>query len=110
MAYDEHLAGRVRQLLVRRKGFSEQKMFGGICFLLHGNMCCGVTTSQLMLRLGPEGAAEALQKEPHTRKMDFTGKPLKSMIYVTSGGYETDEDLKRWVQRAAKFASSLPAK
>ncbi len=109
MAYNEQLAERVRKLLRRRNGFSEKKMFGGICFLLNGNMCCGVTTNALMLRLGPEAAAQAL-KEPCTREMDFTGRPMKSMIYVDPEGYESDEDLKEWVQRAAEFAKSLPAK
>ncbi len=109
MAYDEQLAGRVRKLLSRRKGFAERKMFGGICFLLHGNMCCGVTTDALMLRLGREGAEAALG-EPFTREMDFTGRPMKSMIYVEAVGYELDDDLADWVRRAAKFASTLPAK
>lgn len=109
MAYDERLAERVRNVLKRRKGFSEKKMFGGICFLLNGNMCCGVTTEELMLRLGPEKAAEALE-EPHTREMDFTGRPMKSMVYVMPGGYRDEADLIDWVQRAVKFAGSLPAK
>ncbi len=109
MAYDEDLADRVRALLKRRKGFSEKKMFGGICFLLNGNMCCGVTTDDLMLRLGPEGAVDALT-EPNTREMDFTGKPMRSMIYVGPAGYESDAELKTWILQAAKFASSLPPK
>lgn len=109
MAYDEQLAGRVRKLLRRRKGFSEKKMFGGICFLLNGNMCCGVTGETLMLRLGKPAAARALE-EPFTREMDFTGRPLKSMIYVDPAGYGTDTDLKTWVDRAVKFARTLPAK
>jgi len=109
MAYDEQLASRVRKLLKRRKNFSERKMFGGICFMLGGNMCCGVTTSDLMLRLGPEAASAALM-EPCTREMDFTGRPMKGMIYVEPEGYETEADLKKWVQRAVRFAGSLPAK
>ncbi|NOX59320.1 MAG: TfoX/Sxy family protein [Planctomycetes bacterium] len=109
MAYDENLAARVRALLRRRNGFSEKKMFGGVCFLLNGNMCCGVTPNELMLRLGAEGAADAL-KEPNTREMDFTGKPMRSMIYVDPEGYDSDPELKSWVTQAAKFASSLPPK
>jgi len=84
-------------------------MFGGICFLLSGNMCCGVTTSELMLRLGPDGAASALE-EPHTRAMDFTGRPMKSMVYVEPEGYEHQDDLESWVALSADFAASLPAK
>ena len=109
MAYNEQLAERVRKLLRRRKSFSEKKMFGGIFFLLNGNMCCGVTTNALMLRLGNEGAAEALKK-PCTREMDFTGRTMKSMVYLDPEGYEYDEDLKEWVQRAADFGRTLPAK
>ena len=109
MAYDEQLATRVRKLLKRRKNYSERKMFGGICFMLGGNMCCGVTTDAIMLRLGRENAETALE-EPFTREMDFTGRPMKGMIYVDAGGYAADDDLKDWVQQAAKFAASLPVK
>ncbi|QDT89532.1 TfoX/Sxy family protein [Gimesia algae] len=109
MVFDEDLAQRVRQLMKRRKGFSERKMFGGICFMLHGNMCCGVIRDRLMLRLGEKRAQKALQ-EPATREMDFTGKPLKSMIYVEQPGYASAEDLKYWINQAVKFAQSLPAK
>ncbi len=109
MAYDERLAKRIRRLLKRRKGFSERKMFGGICFMLHGNMCCGVVKSDLMLRLGPQRAPQALN-EPHTRKMDFTKRPMKSMIFVEPAGCDDGEDLKHWVHQATAFASSLPPK
>lgn len=110
MAYDEHLAERVRQILKRRKNYSERKMFGGLCFMLGGNMCCGVERKYLMLRLGNEKAQKVLEEEPCTREMDFTGKPLKSMIYVEPEGFEEDEDLKYWVKMAADFAASLPVK
>jgi TfoX/Sxy family transcriptional regulator of competence genes len=84
-------------------------MFGGLAFLLNGNMCCGVTGDRLMLRLGEDGAREALA-EPHARPMDFTGKPMKSMIYVEPAGIASEEDLRKWVGRAVAFAASLPAK
>lgn len=109
MAYDEELAARVRHVLRRRRGITERKMFGGVAFMLKGNMCCGVLDDVLILRLGPELAAEALE-EPHTREMDFTGRPMKSMIYVEPAGYESDEDLREWVDFAVEFAKSLPAK
>ncbi len=109
MAYDEILAQRVYQLLKRRTGFSQRKMFGGICFMLHGNMCCGVTQNELMLRLGENNALKALEA-PYTREMDFTGKPLKSMIYVEQPGFEEDESLRYWVNQAVKFVQSLPPK
>ena len=109
MAYSEELASRIRQTLAPRADVMERKMFGGLAFMLRGNMCCGVVGDMLMLRLGNEGAAAALA-EPHTRPMDFTGKPLKSMIYVGPEGVAALEDLNRWVNRGADFAASLPPK
>jgi TfoX/Sxy family transcriptional regulator of competence genes len=84
-------------------------MFGGIAFLLNGNMCCGVLKSDLVLRLGEDGAVKAL-REPHTRVMDFTGKPLRSMVYVSPAGYRADVALRTWVKRALDYVKSLPAK
>lgn len=109
MAYDQDLAARIRQALAPRADVDERKMFGGLAFMISGNMCCGVAGDRLMLRLGNEGAAEAL-REPHTRPMDFTGKPMKSMIYVEAASIATPEDLHRWVNRAAEFADTLPPK
>ena len=109
MAYDESLAARVRRALAPRPDVDERKMFGGLAFMLRGNMCCGVAGDTLMLRLGNEGAAAALE-EPHTRPMDFTGKPMRSMVYVGSDGIAADDDLYRWINRAADFAATLPPK
>ena len=80
MGYSEVLAEQLRDGLRNVDGISERKMFGGIAFMLNGNMCCGVINKDLVLRLGDERAAAALN-ERHTRKMDFTGKPLKSMVH-----------------------------
>lgn len=109
MAFDQALTERIRKVLELRDGITERKMFGGLSFLLNGNMCCGVVDDLLVVRLGEDGAAEALA-EPHTRLMDFTGKPMKSMVYVTSDGTRADEALQGWVHRAVAYASSLPAK
>ncbi len=109
MAYQEAAAERIRAVLKRRKGITERKMFGGLAFMLNGNMVCGVNQTDLVLRLGEAGTAEAL-KEPHTRDMDFTGKPLKSMVYVDAAGYKSDAQLKAWIERALKFARTLPKK
>jgi TfoX/Sxy family transcriptional regulator of competence genes len=109
MAYDEAVAERVRSVLKRRRGISERKMFGGIAFMLKGNMCCGVQDKDLVLRLGKDAAAEAMNG-PHTRPMDFTGKPLKSMVYVGPAGYRSDEDLMAWVERAVNHVKTLPPK
>ena len=109
MAFSEALAARVREVLGGKSGITERKMFGGLAFLLNGNMCCGVVSDRLMLRLGESGAAEALN-EPHTRVMDFTGKPMKSMVYVEPTGFSSEEALRGCLQRAVVYASSLPAK
>jgi TfoX/Sxy family transcriptional regulator of competence genes len=109
MAFCELLADRVRKLLSRRKGFSEKKMFGGMCFLLDGNMCCGVVEDKLVLRLSVEAAARALESA-HTTPMDFTGRPMKNFVYVLPPGYAPDEALGEWVRLAAGHAASLPPK
>jgi TfoX/Sxy family transcriptional regulator of competence genes len=109
MAYDEALAVRVRALLSRRRGISERPMFGGLAFLLNGHMACGVQGSLLVLRLGPEGAAAALQR-PHTRPMDFTGKPLAGMVYVEPDGWRREAELRNWLGKAVRFARGLPPK
>jgi len=84
-------------------------MFGGIAFLHHGNVVCGVTRETLMLRLGAEQGDAALA-EPHVRPMDFTGRPMKGMVFVDLPGYETDEALAAWIDRALAFAQTLPPK
>ena len=84
-------------------------MFGGIAFMVNGNMACGVLEEDLVLRLGEKGAAEALET-PHTRAMDFTGKPMKTMVYVAPEGYRTEEALDAWIERAVKYAKTLAAK
>jgi TfoX/Sxy family transcriptional regulator of competence genes len=109
MAYDETLADRIRDALADRDDVREQKMFGGLAFMVSGNMCCGVIGSEAMLRLG-EDAADAALDEPHTRPMDFTGRPMKNMVYVAPEGLEDDAELRRWVGRAVAFAGSLPPK
>jgi TfoX/Sxy family transcriptional regulator of competence genes len=109
MAFDEAVARRVRKALAQHRGVTERKMFGGLAFMLNGNMCCGVLKSDLVLRLGPDGADKALH-EPHTREMDFTGRPMKGMVYVEPQGIATDKALRRWVGSAVKFAGSLPHK
>jgi TfoX/Sxy family transcriptional regulator of competence genes len=109
VAYNEALAGRVRARLGRRKGVAERRMFGGLAFLLNGHMACGVQGDRLVLRLGPQGAAAALQRR-HTRPMDFTGKALASMVYVEADGYRRDADLRSWLDKAVRFARGLPPK
>ncbi len=109
MAFSEQLAGRIRTALRRRKGLTERRMFGGVAFMVHGHMACGVIDDMLVLRLGDDGADEALA-EPYTRPMDFTGKPLRSMIYVDPAGTRTDAALKAWIDRGLKYVRTLPPK
>ena len=109
MAYDKGLAQLIRELLEERAGYFEKEMFGGIGFLLHGNMACGVLHDFLIVRVGPEKYQELLEL-PETRLFDITGRPMKGWIMVTPEGYESDTDLASWVERGAAFALSLPPK
>jgi TfoX/Sxy family transcriptional regulator of competence genes len=109
MAYDENLAQRVRDVVAEQTGVSEKKMFGGLSFLLHGNMACGIVGDDLMVRVGREAAAEALAK-PHARPMDFTGKPLPGYVYVAPEGTGQTRALRSWVSRGMSFAATLPPK
>jgi len=109
MAFSEALAERIRQALARRKNVEEKRMFGGICFLLNGNILVGVWKDSLIARLGPEQGDEALL-EPHVKVFDITGKPMKNWILVEPEGVVEDEQLKDWIQRAVKFVGKLPGK
>ena len=110
MAIDELLAERVRAALSGEKGITSKKMFGGLCMLHNGNMLCGVDNrGNLMLRVGPEQYEHALAL-PHAREMDFTGRPMKGMVYVEPEGFASEEDLKKWLALAMKFTGTLPAK
>jgi TfoX/Sxy family transcriptional regulator of competence genes len=109
MAFDEGLAQRLREIFADRGDIVEKKMFGGLAFMLCGNMCCGVNGEELMARVGPDQYASAL-KRPFAREMDFTGKPLKGFVYVAYQGIASDKDLAAWVERCEAFVSLLPAK
>lgn len=109
MAYDEQLAGRIRDVVGEDPGVDERKMFGGIAFLLDGNMFVGVTGDDLMVRVGPEAWAACLA-EPHAREMDFTGRSMKGYVFVGADGTAEDQDLATWVGRALSFVGGLPPK
>ena len=109
MAFDERLAERVRSVLAGRRGLEEKKMFGGLAFLLHGNMACGVIKDDLVLRVGKE-SAERLLTSKHVRPMDFTGRPLAGYVYVGPARYRKRTDLERLVGHALAFARGLPKK
>lgn len=109
MAYDEELATRIRTRMDDPLGVSERKMFGGVAFMVYGNMCVGIAGRDLMVRLGTDEYERALA-EPFVRPMDFTGKPLKGFVYVDADGLETDKQLDAWLDRARAFISTLPPK
>lgn len=109
MAYDEGLAQRVREYLHELKHVEEKKMFGGLCFMVSRHMCCGILDDKLMARVGPDHYEQLLEKE-HAFPMDFTGKPMRGMIYVKPDGLESDQDLKAWVHVCLDFISTLPPK
>jgi TfoX/Sxy family transcriptional regulator of competence genes len=106
MAYDEDLAERVREVLPA--AVTERRMFGGLAFMLGGHMFCGVVKETLMARLGPEAADHALD-QPHVRPMDFTGRPMRGMVFVEPAGL-AGPALRHWVDAAADYARSLPPK
>ena len=109
MAYDESTALRLRDALGTRSDIVEKKMFGGLVFLLSGNMCCGIVGDTLMVRVGADGYEEALG-QPHAREMDFTGRALKGFVYVEPEGFDSVDDLHSWLERGVRFAKSLPPK
>jgi TfoX/Sxy family transcriptional regulator of competence genes len=104
MSYDEKLAARIRTLLAEHDDVVEKKMFGGLCFMVNGAMCCGLTKSDFVVRVGSDYYDEALA-QPYARPMDFTGRPLKGMVYVAPEGVRTKGALARWVRRGIEFVS-----
>ena len=106
---DETLVERIRPLMKRRKGYSEQRMFGGICFMINGNMCVGPWKGSLIVRLD-KSRHEETQSEPFVKPMDITGKVMKGWARIESEGITHDEDLKAWIDRSVRFVRTLPAK
>lgn len=109
MAYDEGLAERLRDILRDQDDVEERKMFGGLCFMVSKHMCCGIVGEKLMARVGPGNYEQCLSKKD-VKKMDFTGKPMKGMVYVEPDGIVEDEDLAYWVHICLQFTKSLPPK
>lgn len=109
MAFSKSLAARIRQLVGARRGIAEKKMFGGVGFLLEGNMLVGVWQNSLIARLGPEQGTLALE-EPHVGPFDITGRAMKGWVMVEPDGIENDDQLGRWIERASAFVATLPAK
>jgi TfoX/Sxy family transcriptional regulator of competence genes len=108
MAFDETLAARVRDAL-EGLDIIEKKMFGGLAFMLSGNMCVGISGDDLMVRIGPDSEEEALSR-PGVRVFDMTGRPMRGWILVAASVLEPDDALSEWVERGVDFAGTLPAK
>jgi TfoX/Sxy family transcriptional regulator of competence genes len=109
MAYDERLAERIDAALAGRDDVRERKMFGGIAFMVSGNLCCGALGEDLIVRLGEDGGDAALD-EPHTRPMDVGGRAMKGWVFVAPAGVADDAALRGWVDRALAFVATLPPK
>ena len=109
MAFDAGLAHRIRETAGDGPSMTERNMFGGLCFMYNGNMCLGIVGSDLMVRVGPDAYVDALAA-PHAREMDFNGRPMRGMVYVSPEGVADDADLAAWIDRGVAFARSLPPK
>src|SRR5918997_65604 len=110
MAFDEGLAARVRQVLDARSDAEDRRMFGGIAFLVAGNMACGVMGDELMVRVGPDSASGLIEAEPGAREMDMKGRPMRGWVLVAPDATGDDAGLERWVRRGEAYAASLPPK
>ena len=109
MAYDEALAERIRDHLEGNPEIAEKKMFGGLSFLLAGNLAVGVIGDELCVRVGPDAGDEALNR-PGARPFDMTGRPMKGWIMVGTPGIASEDDLAAWIERGVGFAAALPPK
>ena len=110
VAYDEDLANRLRELLADEDAITERKMFGGLAFLLHGNMAVAASgQGGLLVRIDPAESDAALA-QPHAALMEMGGRTMEGWIRVAPEGLESDRDLEAWVERGVSFAKTLPPK
>ena len=109
MPYNEDLDARIKKMVSRWKHTTNKKMFGGVCHLINGNMFCGVHKDSLILRLGEKTAREVMGGKD-VREFDITGKPMQGWVMVAGNGYKSEKDLRSWLEKAKKFAKTLPAK
>jgi hypothetical protein len=108
MPFDADLADRMRGAMKRRRGISEKKMFGGICWMLRGTMLCGVEVGRYMFRVGPALEAEALS-HPGARPMEITGRPMRGFVWVEART-APEVELRHWIDLATRFVGALPSK
>ena len=109
MAFSAILAERIRHALAQKRGITEKRMFGGVGFLLHGNMLVGVWKDSMIVRIGPEASVAAMKK-PHVKPFDITRKPMSGWARVESEGLESDFQLAEWIEQTLWFVRTLPPK
>ncbi len=109
MVYSLNLANRMKDHLAGLPDLQEKKMFGGVAFLVRGNMACGVHGDEMIVRVGAENYAAALQ-QPYTRPFDMTGRPMAGWIMVAPAGCEQEHDFEEWIKQGVDFARTLPPK
>jgi TfoX/Sxy family transcriptional regulator of competence genes len=111
MAYDKNLAVRMQKILdgLNAPSLTEKKMFGGVSYLVRGNMACGVHKDELIVRVGADGFVDALNR-PGARPFDMTGKPMNGWVMVKPSGFESEQALREWIKLGLEYAMSLPAK
>ncbi len=110
MPYSQPLAIRIRKHFENYDNVTEKQMFGGLAFMIDGNMCVGATDHRLMARVGPDSYGHLLEDNMYATIMDFTGKPLKGFLYIEPEATETDEELHQWIELCENFVCSLPPK
>ena len=108
MAYDEKLAGRVRELLSSKRNVAEKKMMGGLTFMVNNKMCVGILNDELMARIDPEIYESALERKG-SREMDFTGRPMKGFVFIGPEGTKSKKDLEYWLNLALDFNKQAKA-
>lgn len=109
MAYDEMLAARIRTAMTGEDNLVEKQMFGGIAFLLNGNMTCGVVGEKMVARVGPDQYDTALENR-FAHPMDFTGRPMRGRVFVAPEGIQREAELHTWIELARNYVSTLPPK
>jgi TfoX/Sxy family transcriptional regulator of competence genes len=109
MPYDKQMAMQIRAALSGEQALTEREMFGGIGFMISGNMACGVSGNDLIVRVGPEAYEDALQQEGVV-EFDMTGRPMRGWVFVRASALPSDAELNHWVHKGVSFARTLPAK
>jgi len=109
MTFSERTVHQIRRAIGNTPGLSERPLYSGVAFMLRGNMCCGMIDDNLVVRVGPDTYDDAL-REPHTRPMDFTGRPLPGFVYVERAGFASSNSLRQWIDRGVSFVRTLPPK